>query len=581
MANQIAAGGPAGIQGTGIQAKMLMFLTLALASLAAATGFLAYTTLQAALIDDLQLRGRAIAETVAKRVETAASAPLPAAVDGPPNALVTPALDSLIRSASATLDVRAVAILDAQGNLLAPRSRNREIQSDDVLISEPIAEGAGGSVEVRLDRSRLDEAARVALTTQVGYFSGAALLVGLVGLFVVNRSVRPLNQLAQLAVSIDRGEAVELSTVTSSDEVGAIAGSLNSVISQLEELGDATRALEGERTANASLEKSIANLLEVTVQLSQGDLSIRGDVTPDALGAVSDAMNVVAEEIGEIVTDVRIAATTVNAGAQEMIDATDAMVQSATTQVEEADRVQVEVAAVTESVRQVSDSARASAVAARQTLDASSQGQESVANMRERMLRIRGEVQGISRRIKGLGDRSMEISEIVEAISGISSQTNLLALNAAIEASGAGEEGARFAVVADEVRTLAEDTAKATKRIGSLIGNVQSEIQDVVVAMEEGSAEVEAGFKVTAQAGERLSEIERLSTSSADLAERISTTASSQVDQVEAVAIAAGTIAKVATERKSSAVESRQIADQLVGLAEEVLENLARFKLAS
>ena len=90
------------------------------------------------------------------------------------------------------------------------------------------------------------------------------------------------------------------------------------------------------------------------------------------------------------------------------------------------------------------------------------------------MQRIRGEVQAISKKIKSLGDRSLEISEIVNTIEDIASQTNLLALNAAIEAAGAGEAGLRFAVVADEVRKLAERSAKATKDIAVLIKNVQT-----------------------------------------------------------------------------------------------------------
>ena len=85
-----------------------------------------------------------------------------------------------------------------------------------------------------------------------------------------------------------------------------------------------------------------------------------------------------------------------------------------------------------------------------------SKGEQAVRDSLDGMQRIRGEVQAISKKIKSLGDRSLEISEIVNTIEEIASQTNLLALNAAIEAAGAGEAGLRFAVVADEVRKLAE-----------------------------------------------------------------------------------------------------------------------------
>jgi twitching motility protein PilJ len=197
------------------------------------------------------------------------------------------------------------------------------------------------------------------------------------------------------------------------------------------------------------------------------------------------------------------------------------------------------------------------------------------------MQRIRGEVQVISKKIKSLGDRSLEISNIVDTIEEIASHTNLLALNAAIEAAGAGEAGLRFAVVADEVRKLAERSAKATKDIAALIKSVQAETHEAIVVMEQGTHEVEAGYRVTVQAGDSLKDIATISEKSAELAQDISRATQQQVRGAESVASAVRSIAGVAVQTEQGVLQSRKTVDELARLAEELTASLARFKLAT
>jgi hypothetical protein len=82
--------------------------------------------------------------------------------------------------------------------------------------------------------------------------------------------------------------------------------------------------------------------------------------------------------------------------------------------------------------------------------------------------------------------------EVIGFINKVSQQTNLLGLNAAIEAARAGEQGKGFAVVANEVRKLAEDSVEATKKINSILNNIESSMQAIIVGIEETAAVAES-----------------------------------------------------------------------------------------
>ncbi|MFJ3389591.1 MULTISPECIES: methyl-accepting chemotaxis protein [unclassified Lysinibacillus] len=112
----------------------------------------------------------------------------------------------------------------------------------------------------------------------------------------------------------------------------------------------------------------------------------------------------------------------------------------------------------------------------------------------QQMNSIQTSIDSLGEVIRGLGERSAEIGQIVEVITGIAAQTNLLALNAAIEAARAGEHGKGFAVVSEEVRKLAEESSISAQRISELIIGIQTETNKAVDSMQYTTHEVETGI---------------------------------------------------------------------------------------
>lgn len=80
------------------------------------------------------------------------------------------------------------------------------------------------------------------------------------------------------------------------------------------------------------------------------------------------------------------------------------------------------------------------------------------------MVQVEDTVNTSTKVVAKLGERSKEIGQLVDTISGIAGQTNLLVLNTAIGAAKAGEQGQGFAVVAEKVRKLAEHNPRKQLR---------------------------------------------------------------------------------------------------------------------
>ncbi|WP_397428754.1 methyl-accepting chemotaxis protein [Pseudomonas asplenii] len=136
-----------------------------------------------------------------------------------------------------------------------------------------------------------------------------------------------------------------------------------------------------------------------------------------------------------------------------------------------------------------------------ETRKVAEQGTEVIQQAATEMREIASNIEGSSTLIAKLGERSEQITAIVNTIRGIADQTNLLALNAAIEAARAGEQGRGFAVVADEVRLLAARTSGSTAEISSMIGMIQNETQQAIQSMNSTRDRASKGVGLADEAG--------------------------------------------------------------------------------
>ena len=112
------------------------------------------------------------------------------------------------------------------------------------------------------------------------------------------------------------------------------------------------------------------------------------------------------------------------------------------------------------------------------------------------MEQIKSRAQSSANKILALGERSQQIGQVLSIINNIADQTKILALNAAIEAARAGEAGKGFSVVAIEIRKLAESVVDSTGEISTIMTEIQSAANDLVLSTEQELKQVQEGVEL-------------------------------------------------------------------------------------
>ena len=303
-----------------------------------------------------------------------------------------------------------------------------------------------------------DALALFALKGIIGVTLFAILLSGILG-FLLSKAISfPLSRMVVAVEAVANGDVGDKPrTFVSRDEMGQLADAIVKMRNELRQL-----------------------VFKMTQSSEQ-------------VAAASEELTATAEQ----------SATVANQMASSIIDIADGSVN----QVKAIELAMNIINKMSKNIEQVGINVNTVAHVAANTTDAAVLGVDRVDKAVEQMNHIESTVVHSAQVVKKLGERSKDIGQIIETISGIASQTNLLALNAAIEAARAGEQGRGFAVVAEEVRKLAEQSEAAAKQIASLIEETRLDTESAVIAMDKGTQEVKIGTKVVNSAGESFKEI--------------------------------------------------------------------------
>lgn len=344
-------------------------------------------------------------------------------------------------------------------------------------------------------------------------------------------------------------------------------------------LNDINLSMRDMEKQNRHNQEAILRLLEEMGDLADGDLTVTATVADDITAAIADSVNFTIDALRSLVEQINSTTLQVASAAQETQATALHLTDASEHQAHQITEVSSAITRMAASIEQVSNNASQSSEVARQSVSLAVQGNGAVKKAIKGMDTIREQIQETSKRMKRLGESSQQIGEIVELINDIAEQTNILSLNAAIQAAMAGEAGRGFAVVADEVQRLAERSSNATRQIDALVKTIQSDTNEAISSMEQSTAEVVSGARLSQDAGASLEQIESVSQQLAELINSISDNAKQQAIAAISTSESMNVIEEITMQTSTGTNESAAAIGRLLQLTNELRKSVSGFKL--
>ncbi|WP_073087871.1 methyl-accepting chemotaxis protein [Selenomonas ruminantium] len=353
--------------------------------------------------------------------------------------------------------------------------------------------------------------------------------------------------------------------------------------------------------------RDIMTTLEGMVQecnrMKDGDFRLNYNYEPrgDELGQMEAALQGMRKELNDLMRKVSESSEQLAASSEELTASAGQAAQAATQVAQSASEVVESVEHQQQAVMNSNEAVQSAEASIEEIRQKSAQVEENSSMVAKRAEDGNQSIDASVRQIKDveetvtasakmvdrLGERSKQIGEIVDTMTGIAEQTNLLALNAAIEAARAGEHGRGFTVVAEEVGKLAQESKESAEKIAGLIKEIQADTENAVSAMRSGKAAVVEGAHSVESLRTMFEEINQLVIG-------VSGEISHVTDAIHATADATNDIAadmneinsysgKVASEMQavSAATEEQSASAEEIASASDALASLAQSQQAA
>jgi methyl-accepting chemotaxis protein len=338
---------------------------------------------------------------------------------------------------------------------------------------------------------------------------------------------------------------------------------------------------------------NIKDIIQKACTSSSNVVAIAGNVNSQCL-----KMAELGEKTAEVAAQMNLGMQQVITAAQQVSTGSEKLAQLSQTTAKQTEDLKKIMDEAGVSVRHTSVTADE---ATKKALDANDKGQKGILAINS----IQTDITRVAEAVGTMVNAVEKVGELANSVSDIAGQTNMLALNAAIEAARAGEAGRGFAVVADAVKGLAGQSKDAAASSINLVKGIKesgTETSRITVASKRGAEEsstviqgairetegiaqimaqtnteiqklqnnIESGLQVLREVVAAIEEVSSIAEESSSASEETSSA-------IEEQAVAANQLKTIANDVKTSAAEAAKEAERTKKEAESLIQQLGSY----
>lgn len=334
-----------------------------------------------------------------------------------------------------------------------------------------------------------------------------------------------------------------------------------------------------ESLEHAKINDAIYLLVREMQPLQEGDLTQQTTEGNEIIGAIAGAVNKTVSSLSSLVKRIQEASLNMREKTNDVSLVAVEMLEVSEKQSSSIESTGSDVLRINNAITEISKRTAVTSKQAADSAEVAEAGAEQVYSAIKSMQSIDQNMTETSALMKNVSDSSKKITEILSLLSDITEQTNILALNATIQAAKAGDSGSGFKIVADSIQTLADRASDATRKVGALIGTVQTDIQSVGVAIAKTSEEVKNGVSLSEQAGESLNEMIMQSQTLAEIVEGVSNDTKHYAEMARKISSNMQTILESTRGNRESTKKTVDSITEIANISHSLGESAQKFRI--